>query len=84
MPENRLEPVTVANKLTNEQLAPVSPTGTPMLSPKLVPWLTILVVIAAALPLVPGMPVAVAAVCGVVTAIGTVLGIVSPGLRTKP
>ena len=81
MTENRIEPVTVANAETNARTAPVSPTGTPMLPTSLMPWLTVLVAVAALLPLMPGLPVAVTTICGVVVALGAALGIASPGAR---
>jgi hypothetical protein len=46
-------------------------------------WGAVVVAVAAALPFVPGIPPVVLAVCGIVVTVGTVLGIVSPGVR-KP
>jgi hypothetical protein len=84
MTENRIESTTVANAETNARTASISPTGTPMLPARLAPWLTLLVAVAALLPLVPGLPPVVLTVCGLVVALGAALGIASPGARRQP
>ncbi len=81
---NRIDQVTVASKETDARTASISPTGTPFLSPRLAPWLSLLVMIAACLPMIPGVPAAVASVCAVVVALGAAVGIVSPGARKQP
>lgn len=79
MTTSRIEPTSVATQANST--TSVSPTGTPMLPPRLVPWLVVAVAVAAALPLVPGIPGVVSAACGIVVAVGAALGIASPGLR---
>ncbi len=81
MSENRIERVSVANAETDAKLAPISPTGTPILPASIAPWLSVVVALSAILPLIPGMPVVVITVCGVVVALGAALGIASPGAR---
>lgn len=81
MPENRISQLSIAANGQNPQ--PVSPTGAPVLPPSVVPYLVILVAVAGALPLLPGLPPLVAAICGVVVAVGSALGIASPGLRRQ-
>lgn len=94
MPENRISPVTVANVEEDRRLATiraqVSPTGTPLVPPRAVPWLMVLS-IACGVPAVlvaagVAIPVLVVTVASTVGAIMLVLLGGSPGLRapSKP
>lgn len=80
---NRIQQVTPATAAENARLAPinVSPTGTPLLPPKITPWAALVVLVAgAALPFTSGM---LAVGLQVVIALGAALGIASPGVRHK-
>lgn len=85
MPDNRIDNTTVANAETNARLAPVSPTGTPLIPPKAVPWLTLVAGLAGILAALPAFGVALPpVVVGISTAVVAILaglGIASPGLR---
>lgn len=66
--------------------APVSPTGTPVLPPKAVPYALYAVAVAAAVTMAPDMgivlfPVAVLSGAKFVVLLGTLFGIASPGQR---
>ena len=79
------EPVNEVNKV--EAVNP-NPNGTPVIPPSIVPWLTVLAVIAGIIASGPSLgltfiPPAVAGVAGAVVAVLTALGIASPGIR-KP
>lgn len=58
-----------------------SPTGTPVMNQYVVIVLTILAAVAGVLMSIPGMPVVVTSISGVVLAICAALGIASPGIR---
>lgn len=61
----------------------VSPTGTPVLSPKVVPWLTALAsVLAAGVATLPSHTLAWR-ICAGLSGLFGIMGIVSPGLRKK-
>lgn len=84
---NRItDPTTVASATENTRVAPVSPTGAPMIPPKLVPWMTIAVLLAGVLPFVPGLvlPPLVSGLCAIIVTVGAALGIASPGARKGP
>lgn len=79
------EPVNEENKVVP---VVVNPTGTPLIPPKAVPWLTALAVLAGVVAGGPAMgltfiPPAVSGVAAALVAVLTALGIASPGLR-KP
>ena len=85
-----LEPV--MSEVANEEnkVVPINPnpTGTPIIPPKLVPWLTALAVLAGVVASGPSIgltfvPPAVVGVATALLAVLTALGIASPGLR-KP
>jgi hypothetical protein len=65
----------------------VSPTGTPLLPPKAVPYAVAVVGAAALLVAAPELglpfviPMAIVGIAKIVVALGALLGIVSPGLR---
>lgn len=65
----------------------VSPTGKPLVSPKVVPFLALLVAAAAAVAagapdILPDTTID-QTIAGIIVALGTVFGIVSPGMRRK-
>lgn len=79
------EPVSGANKV---EVVNPNPNGTPVIPPAIVPWLTVLAVLAGVIASGPALgltfiPPAVAGVAGAVVAVLTALGIASPGMR-KP
>ena len=85
-----LEPV--VSEIVNEEnkVVPINPnpTGTPIIPPKVVPWLTALAVLAGVVASGPAVgltfiPPAVVGVATALLAVLTALGIASPGLR-KP
>lgn len=85
-----LEPV--MSEVANEEnkVVPVNPnpTGTPVIPPKAVPWLTALAVLAGVVASGPTIgltfiPPAVAGIATALVAVLTALGIASPGIR-KP
>lgn len=61
----------------------VSPTGAPMLPPRLVPWLAALVGLAAILSQSLPPHTAASKVAAVIAGLGGVLGVASPGLRRQ-
>jgi len=78
----RLERMTAAVKATDEAL---SPTGTPLVPPKAVPWLwaAYAVLTGGGLALLPdGRPMQIGTVVSVL--LGALLGVASPGLRRQP
>lgn len=86
MPENRIDPLTVANAATDKALAPVSPTGQAALPAGL--WTiiaTIVVGIAGTVAALPtfgvAMPPVVIAIATMLTGLGAALGISSVGAR---
>lgn len=63
----------------------VSPTGKPVIDPKYIPLLAIAIPIALGLvQLIPANTIAYKVCMVVVSAIGSLVGVASPGLRTKP
>lgn len=86
--ENRVGQLTAANAKTDKELAPISPTGSPLIPPKAVPWLALLVGAAGVVAALPTMgmslPPTVVAIATAVVALGAVLGIASPGARKRP
>lgn len=84
---NRVGQLTVANAKTDKELASISPNGSPLIPPKAVPWLALLVGVAGVTASLPTMglslPPAVVAIATAIVALGTVLGIASPGARKK-
>lgn len=87
-PENRINPVTTADAANNARLKPVSPTGSPVLSPRVVPWATLVVGIAGIGASAPfwGIPVPpiISGICWTIVTIGAAFGISSPGIRRHP
>jgi hypothetical protein len=71
--------------MADETTPAVSPTGTPLVPTKAVPWILIVVAVAGAVVGLPEMGVAIPAIvlagAKVVGVIGAALGIASPGLR---
>jgi hypothetical protein len=67
-----------------KDIAPVSPTGKPVVPQWAVITLTVAVLVLPAVALIPGpqQPV-IAVIAGVVASIGAAFGIVSPGLRSQ-
>ena len=68
--------------MTVSEGASVSSTGTPVLPPKIAAILAIVVGIAAVLLNVGGLPAALYTVLQLIVSLGTVVGIVSPGVRS--
>jgi hypothetical protein len=69
--------------MSTESTKEASPTGTPLLPPKAVPWVALLVGLAATgAAIFPADSVA-GKVCTVLVGLGGVLGVASPGLRRK-
>lgn len=64
-------------------LAEASPTGAPVISPAVVPWLVGIVAVAGALSEVLPEHTIGAYACRTIFFIGSALGLVSPGLRKK-
>lgn len=81
--KSQTEVVPMADEQKSE--VAVSPTGAPVLSPKIALWAAVVVAVAAAISALPQMgislPPPVVAICYVVVAIGAALGIASPGIR---
>lgn len=86
-PSNRIERTTVADQQTDAALAPISPTGSAVLSQTLIRVATGVVAVAALVvglslpPISLAIPAAIVGICGTIVAIGTVLGISSQGVR---
>ena len=68
--------------MTVSEGASVSSTGAPVLPPKIAAILAIVVGIAAVLLNVGGLPAALYTILQVIVSLGTVVGIVSPGVRS--
>jgi hypothetical protein len=86
VPDNRIDglspsPPVSPDRVVNPAVPAASPTGTPVLPPQVATWASVVVALAAVLPLVPGLPPVVTTVCGVLEALGAALGIASPGVR---
>jgi hypothetical protein len=80
-PPSRIERLTSAVKAVDEA---VSPTGTPLVPPRAVPWLWVVysVLTGGGLMLLPeGRPLQIGTVASVL--LGALLGVASPGLRRK-
>ena len=91
MTENRIIPTTVANAETDARLAPVaqaSPTGTPLVPARFVPYLMALVgltgIPAALVASGVALPAAVVAISSAIGLVALVLLGGSPGLRKAP
>lgn len=86
-PSNRIERTTVADQQTDAALAPISPTGAPVLTQTLIRVTTGIVAVAALVvglslpPISLAIPAVVVGICSTIVAIGTVLGISSQGVR---
>lgn len=91
MSENRIEPTTVANAAEDARLAsitPASPTGTPLVPAKFVPYLMALVGLAGIPAALLGVGIILPPVVnGIAAAVGIVAVVLlggSPGLRKHP
>lgn len=82
--ENRINPLTVANAESDKRLAPIS-NGTPVIPQWLVKGAVVLVALAGVVLTLPAggiaLPPVVLAIAGGVVALGSALGIASPGAR---
>lgn len=81
----------ISTDVTTTKMYQVSPTGTPVIPPKFIPWIAIIVSLVAGVNVTlmamtpPGGSTLVTSVLGVFLTVGSaVLGIISPGWRTPP
>lgn len=86
-----LEPVMSEPANEENKVVPINPnpTGTPVIPPKFVPWLTLVAVLCGVVASGPAIgltfiPPAVVGVATALLAVLTALGIASPGLRLPP
>lgn len=77
--DNRIDPTAAP---TDPAIAPLSPTGTPKMSPRVVPWVLMIGAVAGLELCAHSAPAPYALFCQVgAVALGAALGIASPGWR---